>query len=307
MERPRRATDQPPCDGSRHHEPGHGPPQRVWTERQRSCPDLQPDPGPQYRPGRDRSAPLHDSMGGCHHRPAARAPTPHPGRPSVPAAWHVLAACSNAAAPASAPPPGRPGVRAAQRRAGPPPAAPAPPVCGDDHGDALRDKLAQLLMVGVRNGGGRPRGGGDNHVGGIFIGSWTDLSMLTDGSLGDIASGGRPAGAGGQRGRRKAAGFAAVGLIGASPSAPGAGPDQDADEVYQIAWTGARPCGLGITIDFAPVVDVSESGRRQVIGDRSFERPRGGHHLCRRLRPRAARRRAAAGAEAFPRPRPRVR
>lgn len=32
----------------------------------------------------------------------------------------------------------------------------------------------------------------DHHVGGIFIGSWTDLSMLTDGSLGGITGAAGP-------------------------------------------------------------------------------------------------------------------
>ncbi|EUA16187.1 beta-N-acetylhexosaminidase domain protein [Mycobacterium xenopi 4042] len=66
-----------------------------------------------------------------------------------------------------------------------------PPACGD--GTAMlaamstRDKLAQLLMVGVRNAGDAKVVVANHHVGGIFIGSWTDLSMLTDGSLTAIA------------------------------------------------------------------------------------------------------------------------
>ena len=67
------------------------------------------------------------------------------------------------------------------------PAAPAPPACGA--GAALlasmstRDKLAQLLMVGVRNAADARAVVGNQHVGGIMIGSWTDLSMLTDGTI----------------------------------------------------------------------------------------------------------------------------
>ena len=64
---------------------------------------------------------------------------------------------------------------------------------------------------------------------------------------------------------------------------------------------------LGITVDFAPVVDVTDAPDDTVIGDRSFGAdPDGGHRVRRRLRPRAARRRPAAGAQALPGPRPRV-
>ena len=43
------------------------------------------------------------------------------------------------------------------------------------------------------------------------------------------------------------------------------------DEVYQLALDRGRQMrGLGITIDFAPVVDVSNQGDDTVIGDRSF-------------------------------------
>ena len=87
------------------------------------------------------------------------------------------------------------------------------PACGD--GPALlasmstRDKLAQLLMVGV-TGAADARAVVDNHhVGGIFIGSWTDLSMLSDGSLTDIAAIGGPAAARGQRRRGGRPGVAA--------------------------------------------------------------------------------------------------
>ena len=62
---------------------------------------------------------------------------------------------------------------------------PARPACGDPAtllaAMSTRDKLAQLLMVGVRNGDDAKAVVTDHHVGGIFIGSWTDLSMLTNG------------------------------------------------------------------------------------------------------------------------------
>ena len=87
------------------------------------------------------------------------------------------------------------------------------PACGD--GPALlasmstRDKLAQLLMVGVTGAADARAVVDSQHVGGIMIGSWTDLSMLSDGSLTDIANVGRPAAAGGERRRGGRPGIAA--------------------------------------------------------------------------------------------------
>src|SRR5690625_7976142 len=46
----------------------------------------------------------------------------------------------------------------------------------------MRDKLAQLLMVGVRDGADAHAVVVDHHVGGSFVGSWTGLGLLTDGS-----------------------------------------------------------------------------------------------------------------------------
>ncbi|MFM9035297.1 MAG: glycoside hydrolase family 3 N-terminal domain-containing protein [Mycobacterium sp.] len=155
-----------------------------------------------------------------------------------------------------------------------PPAAPAPPACGS--GSAMlaamstRDKLAQLLMVGVRNAADARAVVGNHHVGGIMIGSWTDLSMLTDGTLNEIANvaplplavsvdeeGGRVS--------RLAS------LIGAQPPARTLAQTQTPEQVYQLALgRGRQMRGLGITIDFAPVVDVSDQGANTVIGDRSF-------------------------------------
>lgn len=154
------------------------------------------------------------------------------------------------------------------------PAAPAP-ACGT--GDALlagmstRDKLAQLLMVGVRDGADAKAVVADHHVGGIFIGSWTDLSMLTDGTLADIAAGAEPLPLAvsvdeeGGRVERLSA------LIGSQPSARVLATSDTADQVYEIAkQRGQAMRSLGITIDFAPVVDVTEEADDEVIGDRSF-------------------------------------
>ena len=68
-----------------------------------------------------------------------------------------------------------------------PTAAPPPPACGDPTTLPPRDKLAQLLMVGVKNADDAKAVVDNYHVGGIFIGSWTDMSIF-DGPLADIAA-----------------------------------------------------------------------------------------------------------------------
>ncbi len=60
-------------------------------------------------------------------------------------------------------------------------------------------------------------------------------------------------------------------MIGAIPPARTLAQTKTADEVYQIALARGRQMrGMGITVDFAPVVDVSDQGADTVIGDRSF-------------------------------------
>lgn len=152
------------------------------------------------------------------------------------------------------------------------PAAPAAPPCGA--GDSLlasmstRDKLAQLLMVGVSNAADARAVVDNHHVGGIFVGSWTDLSMLSDGSLAGIAGSATPLPLavsvdeeGGQVSRL-------AGLIGSQPAPASLAASSTPEEVYSIALKrGQAMRGLGITVDFAPVVDVDGGG---AIGDRSF-------------------------------------
>ena len=150
------------------------------------------------------------------------------------------------------------------------PAAPAPAACADIANMSTRDKLAQLLMVGVRNADDARAVVGDQHVGGIFIGSWTDLSMLSDGSLADIVNAGpMPLAVSvdeeGGRVERLAS------LIGSQPSPRVLAQTNTPDQVYQIALDRGRQMrGLGITVDFAPVVDVTGDADDTVIGDRSF-------------------------------------
>jgi beta-N-acetylhexosaminidase len=153
----------------------------------------------------------------------------------------------------------------------PPPEA---PVCGE--GDALlaamstRDKLAQLLMVGVTGADDARAVVATEHVGGIMIGSWTDLTML-GAQLKDIAATAGPLPLavstdeeGGRVSRLKS-------LIGVQESARVLGQTVTAQQVHDIALARGRAMKeLGITVDFAPVVDVSDQDDDTVIGDRSF-------------------------------------
>ena len=150
-----------------------------------------------------------------------------------------------------------------------PAAAPPPPACGDVTTLPVRDKLAQLLMVGVKNADDARSVVNGYHVGGIFIGSWTDLSIFK-GPLADIAAKAGPLPLavsvdeeGGRVSRLRS-------LIGAAPSPRELAQTQTVAQVHDLAAErGKKMRDLGITIDFAPVVDVTDA-TDGVIGDRSF-------------------------------------
>ncbi|MDT5000305.1 MAG: beta-N-acetylhexosaminidase [Mycobacterium sp.] len=179
----------------------------------------------------------------------------------------LLLACSPAAEPAATTP--SPGSTSSNA-----PSTSQPPAAtlGCDIATwPVRDKLAQLLVVGVTGADDARAVVANHHVGGIMIGSWTDLSMLTDGSLPGIASSGGPLPLavsvdeeGGRVSRLKS-------IIGPQPSARVLAATHTPDEVYAIALDrGHEMRGLGITIDFAPVADVTTEPDDEVIGDRSF-------------------------------------
>ena len=180
----------------------------------------------------------------------------------------LLVACSPAAEKTTASPGANPSNTSSDR---PLPAVPAPPACGDVLASmSVRDKLAQLLMVGV-TGADDARAVVDNqHVGGIMIGSWTDLSMM-GGPLADIAASASPlplAVSVDEEGGRVSR---LAGLIGPQPSPRVLAQTKTPDEVRGIAFQrGQAMRGLGVTIDFAPVVDVTTESDDEVIGDRSF-------------------------------------
>ena len=179
------------------------------------------------------------------------------------AASVLVAGCSHHAAP-----PPHPSTSSK------PVAAPAPPVCADPSAVPatlnIRDKLAQLLMVGVKNADDARAVVNGYHVGGIFIGSWTDLSIFK-GPLADITAKAGPLPLavsvdeeGGRVSRLKS-------LIGTSPSPRELAQTQSVQQVHDLAADrGKKMHDLGITVDFAPVVDVSDEPDDAVIGNRSF-------------------------------------
>ncbi|ORB85101.1 beta-glucosidase [Mycobacterium kansasii] len=160
--------------------------------------------------------------------------------------------------------------------AGPPPAAaPAPRVCADPAAVpaslSIRDKLAQLLMVGVRDAADAKAVVSTYHVGGILIGSDTDLSML-NGPLAEIAAaaGPLPLAVGvDEEGGRVSRLHSLMG--GRGPSARELARTQTVAQVHDLALQRGRQMKkLGITVDFAPVVDITDAPDDTVIGDRSF-------------------------------------
>ena len=185
----------------------------------------------------------------------------------------LLVACSPATEKPAASPAQSNGS-ANTSREGPPPGAPPPPACGEGPallaGISTRDKLAQLLMVGVTGADDARAVVDTHHVGGIMIGSWTDLSMM-GAPLAGIAAAAAPlplAVSVDEEGGRVSR---LSDLIGTQPSPRVLAQTKSPAEVHDIAFQrGQAMRKLGITIDFAPVVDVTTESDDEVIGDRSF-------------------------------------
>jgi beta-N-acetylhexosaminidase len=135
----------------------------------------------------------------------------------------------------------------------------------------VRRQLAQLLLVGVD-----PSGPGEamdlvrrEQVGGIFLGG-TATGLLADHALARVhASSDLPLFVavdeeGGRVQRIDA-------LAGSTPSARTMAATLSTRQVHNLALArGQQLRRLGVTVDFAPVVDVSSQPADAVIGDRSF-------------------------------------
>lgn len=111
---------------------------------------------------------------------------------------------------------------------------------------------------------------GAEQVGGVFVGSWTDKTMLTGGGVDRMQSaatvpvmvtideeGGRVS--------------RAADLLGSVPSARETAATMTPEQTYEMWLERGRGLkDLGITVDFAPDVDVSSQPDDSVIGDRSY-------------------------------------
>lgn len=134
---------------------------------------------------------------------------------------------------------------------------------------STRRKLAQMLMVGVKDTADARAAVNREHVGGIFVGSWTDKSILTSGAAKTLSSGRVPTMVsvdqeGGRVSRLKTLGID-------FPPARELAKTKSPSAVRQMAFeAGKRMKAMGITVDFAPDIDVSDQPADSVIGDRSF-------------------------------------
>lgn len=134
-----------------------------------------------------------------------------------------------------------------------------------------RDRLAQRLVVGVD--AAAPAAVVDTvratQVGGIFIGG-NATALLRNQALDkvqDVARTPLAVSVDDEGGRVQRI----DGLDGALPSARRMAANNTPDEVRGLAQTrGKALAARGVTVDFAPVVDVSEQPANSVIGDRAF-------------------------------------
>lgn len=147
-----------------------------------------------------------------------------------------------------------------------------PPACGAKQLKelTLRQKLAQLLVVGVQNTADAQQVVKREHIGGVFVGSWTDLAFLKDGSAKKLSQSQKIPlmvtvdQEGGRVSRLKSLGIDL-------PSARQMAKDNTPEQVRALAKeAGKKMADLGITVDFAPSADVSDQPDDTVIGDRSF-------------------------------------
>jgi len=160
----------------------------------------------------------------------------------------------------------------ASRQPLPPKAAPVPATCdGLVSSLTLRDRLAQLLVVGVD-----PSSAKDavnivraHQVGGVFLGG-NDTELLQDNALAQVQQVARiPVSVaideeGGRVQRIDE-------LDGSVPSARVLARTMSVEQVRELGRTRGRAMNVrGVTVDYGPDTDVSDQPDRSVIGDRSF-------------------------------------
>ncbi|WP_040870836.1 glycoside hydrolase family 3 N-terminal domain-containing protein [Nocardia exalbida] len=148
----------------------------------------------------------------------------------------------------------------------------APPDCNAGYlaQFTTRAKLAQLLTVGVTGTDDATNVVRDEQIGGIFVGGWTDQALLASGQIAQVKQAAKVPlmvtidEEGGRVSRVRD-------LIGAAPSARETAQTMTPEQFYDATVTRGRALkDLGVTVDFAPDVDVSSQPDDSVIGDRSF-------------------------------------
>ncbi|MEU0545530.1 glycoside hydrolase family 3 N-terminal domain-containing protein [Nocardia sp. NPDC005978] len=153
-----------------------------------------------------------------------------------------------------------------------PSTSPAPQDCAAGYLSqfTLRQKLAQLLTVGVTGAADAENVVRTEQIGGIFVGGWTESSLLADHQIDKVKAASRTPlmvtidEEGGRVSRVR-------NLIGEAPSARATVDVMSPEEFYTFSLDRAKKLkSFGVTVNFAPDVDVSSQPADSVIGDRSF-------------------------------------
>lgn len=134
----------------------------------------------------------------------------------------------------------------------------------------LEQKIGQLLTVGVTGTDDARTALDQYHVGGVFIGSDVAEQMLTSNAVTELrrSSGLRPLTAIDEEGGRVSR---IAPIVGEMMSPREMARNHTPDEVRAMAKErGDHLRRMGITVDFAPSIDVSSQDDDEVIGDRSF-------------------------------------
>lgn len=184
----------------------------------------------------------------------------------------VATACSGGSSPETTTAATGTGLPTSSPAGSPTTGTPAQSPCGTDYLAKFtqREKLAQLLTVGITGSADATNVVSTEQVGGIFIGSWTDPGLMDKAQLDAVKALAKAPlmvtidEEGGRVSRAK-------NVIGAIPSARVIAQTQTSEQYYQNTLTRSKSLkDLGITVNFAPSVDVSSQPDDSVIGDRSF-------------------------------------
>lgn len=135
---------------------------------------------------------------------------------------------------------------------------------------SVRQKLAQLIVVGVTGAADAQQIVENEEIGGIFVGSWTDKAILTSGAAARISQNSPiPLMVTVDQEGGRVSRLSALGIDHAS--ARELAQTKTPEQVRAIAAdVGRKLKRLGVTVDFAPVADVSDESDNEVVGDRSF-------------------------------------